>query len=350
MKIYHSLPVVDLTTAELNDLTNNILVIHDWYDTDRLNELIKYTQPKYILNMYYVDIEGGDKEKDLPIFSFPAVFLFYNRIFRSANLPEITDYNTFNFIINKKLIHRTLCIRLVEMFKLTDYTYTWSGLGRDYNMSDIITELDQLGTSSPLTEEQRQFLLAPIEIESKFFEMPESVNSTDSHVNYKSDNTYTWNNFLKNIFTSSAVSLITESHGHLKKAGFTEKTSYAILGLTFPIWVGGYNQAQGLKQLGFDVFEDIIDHSYQSYPTLIERCYYAIANNLEILSNKSLAHELRTKNINRLKANRDLLLGDHTEIENLKIAKNWPTELFEKWLPLHFELIHDSRQRPEASR
>jgi len=324
-KLYISVPSNKLVTYELDYLDNDVLFISDFYEPSRLDRLISYTQPKYIINDYYIPTDGEDKDNDLPIYCVPACFVFFNITFMSADLPEITDYNTFNFIINKKRIHRTLCIRLVEMFKLTDYTYTWSGLGRELDMSNTITELDHLGTSSPLTKEQRQFLLAPIEIESKFFEMPEGVNSTDSHIKHK-DTTYTWNNFLKNIFASSAVSLITESHGYQKKAGFTEKTSYAILGLTFPIWVGGYNQAQGLKQLGFDVFEDIIDHSYQSYPTLIERCYYAIANNLEILSNKSLAHELRTKNINRLKANRDLLLSSRVLEQCVKIRKNWPLD------------------------
>lgn len=313
------------TTYELDYLDNDVLFISDFYEPSRLDRLISHTQPKYIINNYYISTDGEDKYNDLPVYCAPGVFALFNITLMSADLPEITNYNTFNFIINKKHIHRTLCIRLVEMFKLTDYTYTWSGLGRELDMSNIITELDQLGTSSPLTKEQRQFLLAPIEIESKFFEMPEGVKSTDSYIKYNS-NAYTWNNFLKNIFASSAVSLITESHGYLKKAGFTEKTSYTILGLTFPIWVGGYNQAQGLKQLGFDVFEDIIDHSYQSYPTLIERCYYAIANNLEILSNKSLAHELRTKNLNRLKANRDLLLSSHVLEQCEKIGKNWPLD------------------------
>jgi hypothetical protein len=56
------------------------------------------------------------------------------------------------------------------------------------------------------------------------------------------------------------------------------------------------------------VFDDIIDHSYQSYDTLIERIYHAFADNLELLSDLNKVSKLRLELKDRLLNNRNLLL------------------------------------------
>jgi hypothetical protein len=108
----------------------------------------------------------------------------------------------------------------------------------------------------------------------------------------------------------------------------TEKTIYSVLGLTFPLWVGCYGQADYFKQMGLDVFDDVIDHSYQYLPSLFERCFYSVYLNLEILQNYNLAKNLREKNIDRLCNNRKLVLQDnllkkHTD----NVLKTWPEDL-----------------------
>lgn len=322
---------------DLNYLTNldeNVLHIYDVFDQKKFNFLTKYSTPKYIVVDHYTNINFR-----LPIYCAPMWLANQIENFKCESQLEITNHNTFNFMINKKLLHRSLCIRLIEMFELTDYDYTWSGIGRFSDMSDILDELNQLGTNSPLTKEQQAFILGPIEIESKFFNKYEESNNDSSPPmrynlnrdgNYSyADIHYAWEQFLKNMFASSAVSLITESHGSmdLESAAFTEKTAFAVLGLNFPIWIGGHNQAEEWKKLGFDVFDDVIDHSYQSRSTLVERCYYAIADNLKILSNRDFAHELRFKYLDRLNANRELLLNKHLTKQCRKIISSWPTDL-----------------------
>ena len=108
---------------------------------------------------------------------------------------------------------------------------------------------------------------------------------------------------------------------------FTEKTLYSVLGLTFPIWVGGYNQAKEWNRLGFDTFDDIIDHSYQDYDTLIERCYFAISNNIELLSNREKVAQVRNSLKDRLMQNCEMLLQNHlAHVVDREIAK-FPKDL-----------------------
>jgi hypothetical protein len=62
-----------------------------------------------------------------------------------------------------------------------------------------------------------------------------------------------------------------------------------------------------MTSLGFDVFDDVIDHSYQNMPDPLDRCYYAIKLNLELLQNVDLARELIAQHQSRLEHNLNLL-------------------------------------------
>jgi len=281
---------------------------HDTFDQSDIDNLLSRATPKYFINDHFTSGKfDGINFFGLPLYAEKEARRFNQQCLLSDDLQTL---HCFNFIVNKKQINRYLCIKLVELFKLENFDYTWSGIDYSYDCSGIIKELDQLSKDSPLSQEQRKFILEPINLEKKFITHDKQIIASGvSIVNYGT-NSWTWNNGLNNVFQSSACSLITESIRFQKASCFTEKTLYAVLGLTFPIWVGGYEQAKEWTRLGFDTFDDIIDHSYQSHSTLIERCYYAIANNIDLLSNKAKIHELRLQNKHRLLKNRDFLLMD----------------------------------------
>jgi hypothetical protein len=233
----------------------------------------------------------------------------------------------FNFMINKKQINRYLCIKLVEFFELTSFDYTWSGIGQNFDMATVINDLDELGTSSPITDSARTFLLLPITTQPKVISRIVNPVVTKSYIKNSIGAWGNWALGLKPMFEGSAVSLITESTSYDPSMVFTEKTLYATIGLTFPIWVGGYHQAQNWQKLGFDTFNDVIDHSYQHYDTLIERCYYAIKNNLKILQDVEYASQLRNTHMARLQANDVLLRSGQLERFCRDTFKTWPQEL-----------------------
>jgi hypothetical protein len=228
---------------------------------------------------------------------------------------------------NKHRVNRFLCIKLVEFFKLNDFDYTWSGIKRHFDMTKILNELDTLGSSAPFDNEVRSYLLGPIALEKRWITHDYQVELDYAVTNY-GGNEWTWKNGLDKLFLNSATSLITEPVSYQKVALFTEKTLYSVFGLNFPIWIGGgYNQANEWKKIGFDVFDDVIDHSYQSYDSLIERCYYAFFYNRELLSNKSYAKKMRLQCKNRLLNNRQLLFDNQIKkFIDFEIAK-FPIEL-----------------------
>jgi hypothetical protein len=142
---------------------------------------------------------------------------------------------------------------------------------------------------------------------------------------YKS---HIWKNDVELIFNNSAVSLVSEFwYGSQLASIFSEKTIFAIMGLTFPIFVGGYKHADYLKQVGLDVFDDVIDHSYQYRTTLIEQCFYAFKDNLHILTDLQLAKNLREKHLSRLLKNRDLLFEHILTKHVYNAVAAWPEPL-----------------------
>jgi hypothetical protein len=216
----------------------------------------------------------------------------------------------FNFMINKKLIHRYMCIKLVEVIGLQNFTYTWSGIGKEEDCTIFIEDHNKLCNKSPLTSEQLGQILAPINLQPYFIRKDNEPDHIIVSIKNYGGNRTSWDWGIKNLFFDSAVSLITESLTTQKATMYSEKTLYSVLGLSFPIWVGGgCKQAEQWSRMGFDAFDDIINHDYQHYDTLLERCVYAFLLNQQILTDIDYARSLRLKNLSRLQNNRKLMLS-----------------------------------------
>lgn len=293
---------------ETQDLTGTFLHIYDCVTKERVEHMIR-TQgtPAVIMNDHMTldhTVPPGIQSIFLP---FSAV-----REARKWTRDDVFDTEpqsqaTLCFMVNKKALTRSLCIRLVEIFGFRDYLYTWSGLGRHTDMQIIIRELQDLGEQAPITAQQRHQLLAPIEMSDNF--VGNKTHNTDG-VSFGYDgNRQSWDQGLCHMFQRSVVALITETYVPQPAAVFTEKTVYAMLGCNFPIWVGGYQQARRWEQFGFDTFDDVIDHSYQDHATVIERCWNAVAKNSRILGDLDHASALRETYWQRLCDNRDRLLS-----------------------------------------
>ena len=306
-------------------------VICDVYAEDDLTQFMRTRDPAIIVDIgptYY-------KEE---IYN-PALFLVPRWIENDASYyynDEFSDVvetkSTFNFMINKSNIHRYVLIKLLEAMNFTTDFYTFSGVDNFYTDQLKILGKYYIHQLTNLPNDIAGELVNPIKTLPKFYTDENSI-VTDTFVTSSNDNSpaYNHNNYhryLKQNFESTAVALISESVVNDKQASdhcihFSEKTLFSILGLNFPIWVGGYAQADNWKNLGFDVFDNVINHSYQYKNTLLERCYYALFDNRHILEDITLASNLRKQYMDRLLKNRDLLLNGHlnyvikTEAEKL---------------------------------
>lgn len=333
--VQHGRHLDNITTISNDDAVH----CYDVFDQEYIDSLLKKGTPKYFINDHITAGEfDGIEFIGLPLFAEKET----KKIISEIHFDDGVDTSVcFNFMINKKQINRFLCIKLVEWFKLNSFDYTWSAVDQKFDLSYIISELDQLAHQSPLDTTARSFILSPVQLKRKFIEFPDMQNSEFAIIEY-GGNKWTWDNGLRQMFSKSAISLITESVGTQRAAVFTEKTLYPILALNFPIWVGGYNQAAEWSRFGFDIFDDIIDHSYQSHNTLIERIYYAFADNLKLLNDLETVSQLRTKHKDRLLKNRNLLLQNQLgKFIDLEINK-FPADL----QPAMPEILKHFRHQP----
>ena len=313
-------------------LPDDVFYVPGMIDQKILNNWIeKYGRPAYIV----MDQAGDIKIDGLKIYSVPLrglVFSFekFEKLNQSELLKIPDTKFCFNFFVNEHLnVNKYTLIRLVEYFKFNCFDYV---LNTDKKLCGIRPFLDQLPQMSDteLLKEFRYKILKPITLDIKHnknyspTEVPCIVNQ--------------WTDNLELLFNQSAVSLVSEPNGDQIASIFTEKTIFAIMGLTFPIFIGGYGNADYLKQIGLDTFDDIIDHSYQFLPTLPERCFYAFKNNIHILTDLALAKQLRQTHLTRLLKNRDLLYDQILVKHAYSVIDGWPKSLKSVIKP-YFELI-----------
>jgi hypothetical protein len=184
---------------------------------------------------------------------------------------------TFNFMINKPRSNRRRLLALIKQHQLTNYRHSLAWKTNDVN--DI-----------PVTN----YVFGP------------EVTMDQGVRNGSFKNAYTYNKLLQNtVFEPTCVSLITEPAYYERETIVTEKTLMALYAGTIPIWVGGWRIADYMTSMGFDVFSDVVDHSYQTEPDPGRRCDLAVQLNLALLTDFDLAR--RSLDPTRLQHNYKLL-------------------------------------------
>ena len=216
--------------------------------------------------------------------------LIYFPIFLASECQEFIEQDIhtfwerktriFNFSINKPRKHRYILLREIELLGLTSYRHS---LAWKHNQINDIKVTDY--KFGPETQEEFGI----------------------SNGSFK--NALTYDKLLKPIFQDTCISIITEPCFFEKEALVTEKTIMAFMGGTIPIWFGGWKNAKAFSKLGFDVFEDIVDHSYETLEDPSERCTQSLERNLHLFDLEKMQKIIKD-NQHRLQYNLDLLMSN----------------------------------------
>jgi len=166
----------------------------------------------------------------------------------------------FNFMINKPRLHREQLLQLIDQYNLTSFSHSLCWKNSPVNRI-------------PVTN----------------YRIGEEVQLDQGIKNRSYRNSTTYQSLLqRRIFETTCVSLITEPAYTEQQTIVTEKTIMAIYGGTIPIWVGGWRIADYMRNQGFDVFDDVVDHSYQCLSDPAQRVAQAVASNLDLLREPDL--------------------------------------------------------------
>lgn len=143
-----------------------------------------------------------------------------------------------------------------------------------------------------------------VSISNKVSNIPKALR----YSNYTFDNTQNFINLMP-LYKSTAVNVVTETLYFESCGIITEKTLQAFGAMQLPIIIGHKGAVTNIKEYGFDMFDDILDNSYDSMDNDI-RWKCALQLNEHVLLNN-----FDYKNIKkRLKKNQEHLLNVYPKI------------------------------------
>ena len=255
-------------------------------------------QDKTFISDHYLIFEDFKKFKidvDANIFVKNAELFFNGSTYKLENKV----LNHFTFISNKSRYHRILCSTVIANLFNNNIAYSYNSTMKD---SVISTELllNTEYTIDPARTLPDSWI--PSGTTDKVFD-----NAWGGVVNYGFNNRIAFDSLYDKLYKNSATSIITEPCFFENGNMLTEKTLMSIYAMHFLIWPGAWKMAETAEKLGIDVFNDVIDHSYQYIKHPGKRVVEAFLRNKQFLDNMELQQKTREKCLGRLYNNLNLI-------------------------------------------
>lgn len=128
---------------------------------------------------------------------------------------------------------------------------------------------------------------------------------------------------LSSLYEKVFVEIISDTTFFEPTAFLNEKYFNSVVGANFPIFVSSAGTVQQLRALGFDMFDDIVDHSYDTIVDPILRLSKAIDLNQHLLTDIELTKKLWVENTERFVKNYNFLNSDFITIANRILNQTW---------------------------
>ena len=123
-----------------------------------------------------------------------------------------------------------------------------------------------------------------------------------------------YNQKLYPLYQTTFIDIISDTTFFEPSAFINDKYVNAILGANFPIFISSSGTVEQLRQLGFDVFDDVIDHSYDTISDHAVRLSQAIELNKHLLVNVELTSQLWHTHANRFKQNQHYFFNEFKQV------------------------------------
>ena len=263
------------------------------FETASVYQDQSYNNIEQIIKDHNIDVEHVYLDHYLywldfpyPHTCIPTMFLEFCDEFLLYAIPEeYSDEQNCFIMMNKRRENRLLVSAWFSQNKNVNFDYSqgWEVEYNDYNKIEEYTRLTPYKLGSFLNKKFIPYKNNVDGLINGCYNEP-APNKDDSVSGIKG----MWNNIFKEKFCSSTFSIVAEPNFWEKGCLVTEKYLMTLYGCCFPIFCGGYGLPDQLTRIGFDVFDDIIDHSYQyeAHPGI--RVLNALELNRELLENHSV--------------------------------------------------------------
>lgn len=115
---------------------------------------------------------------------------------------------------------------------------------------------------------------------------------------------------LRNLYKNAVLEIVNETVFVDRGVIVSEKYLNTVMGFVFPIIIGNPGTVQYLRNLGLDMFDDVVNHDYDEQVESVYRAFLAVENNLNLLSNPEVARDYWLQCYNRFKQNYDYVKHD----------------------------------------
>lgn len=284
---------------------NTIIDMFNKYDID-------YSKKQIITNHYINFEDFPNMQMDIDnMWLFSCFLSEFVKLYPSWKLSFDNKINkNLTFMSNKPREHRLLCSTvLANYFDENSIGYSFTSLPqRKLIVQELLLDTEyELDIDKVLTDKWIEYTVED-----------EELTSSNGRLLKKSVHEIFVNCLYDQLYKNSATSLITEPNFFEKGTLLTEKTAMAVYSGHFMIWLGGWKAAESMKNLGLDIFDDVIDHSYQYIEHPGKRVVEAITRNLDFLQDIEKQQQTRLRFKDRLIENFEFLRNVDRVKENLK--------------------------------
>ena len=258
------------------------------------NNNIDYQNKNFISDHYLIfeDFKNFKIDVDSNIFIKNAN-QFCNEL--ELLIPDKIKYK-FTFMSNKARHHRTLCATIIaNLFDVNDINYSYNS-----GVNDSLISLELLLNTN------YNFDIEKI-LPDRWYNFESGPKLDYGARKYNKQNSKMFGFLWSNMYKNSATSIITEPCFFERGNMITEKTLMAIYSSHFMIWSGAWKLPETIKKLGIDIFDEVIDHSYQYIEHPGKRVVESFLRNQQFLNDIELQEKTREKYIDRLQNNLNLI-------------------------------------------
>lgn len=277
-------------------ILNVMDLIIDSYDNTAINELIKFCEdhPEQYFIVYSVHL-GLKNEISLPNLYLDTII---SSNFTKDLIPcekEKISNKWLSLNLDTKL-HKVMTV----CYLLSKHYYENGNITFSMDVPTLV-KYDQYKNFVPIPSRlKKDFARGFDKFRSKNFNLLK-IQNFDKQDDRVSTN---YNDNLLPVYKNIGVEIITGTSFFERTPAVTEKEVQSIFGKTFPIYINGIGMVKEMKKLfDLDLFDDIIDNSYDEVENHFERMAAAIDRNQHLLDGSTNIQELWLDNQKRFEDN-----------------------------------------------
>lgn len=224
------------------------------------------------------------------------------------HLPAVADKNfnsdkSYIFLNNRPAAHRVSAVGYLLYHGWDKHgLITISKFFHDH-VNKYESYLDFVGWQfSP----EQESTIKPILLDG-FKQLQTYPNYNDEYVKIAHQNVNNYQQHLIPRYQNSFVEIVPETYFAEPSSMLTEKTLNSVYGCNFPIFLATPNLVGYLRNLGLDMFDDVIDHSYDQLTNVFDRMTQALKLNQRLLVDVDYAKSCWQANQQRFLKNVDFV-------------------------------------------